>query len=135
MLGAKPPEKKNTRRVLVAEDDPTGAKLIEMSLNKMGISNVTVVVDGMEAWKEIENATKPFSLIVADWNMPFVTGIELLERVRDDGIKTPFIIITGKNSVEAAVEAKEMGVTAFLPKPYTPNLLMRRIEEVLAQAN
>ena len=133
MLGAKPFERKNSLRALVAEDDPTGARLIEMSLNKMGISDVTVVVDGMEAWKEIEDAKNPFSLIVADWNMPFVTGIELLERVRAEGIKTPFVIITGKNSVEAAIEAKEMGVTAFLPKPYTPNLLMRRIGEVLGK--
>lgn len=131
MLGAKPAPKKGGRTALIAEDDPTSRKLIEMTLGKMNFADIVSVEDGMEAWKAIEGAKSPFSLIIADWNMPFATGIELLQQVRENGINTPFVIITGKNSVDAAVEAKEMGVTAFLPKPYTVQQLMRRIEEVL----
>ncbi len=131
MLGAKPKETAKIRSALIAEDDPTSRKLIEMTLAKLGFKNVVSVEDGMEAWKAIEAAADPFSIIIADWNMPFATGIELLQQVRENGIQTPFVIITGKNSVEAAVEAKETGVTAFLAKPYTVDQLSRRIKEVL----
>jgi len=118
-------------RVLVAEDDPMGRSLIKLVLQKMKIGNVTFAVDGLSAWQEIEESERGFDLVISDWNMPIATGIELLEQMRDEDIKTPFLMITGRGLVESAVEAKMMGVTSFMPKPYSPDQLMRKINEIL----
>jgi len=120
-------------KILVAEDNLTSRKMIEMTLIRMKIGDVETVKDGLEAWQAIEADPHGYRLIVADWNMPFKTGIELLEEVRAHKIWMPFVIITGNNTMDAAIEAKERGVTAFLPKPYSSQQLARRVEEILKE--
>ena len=119
------------QKILVAEDDATGLKMIELVLQRKTSSELVLVADGMEAWKAFEATPKSFSLIIADWDMPHVTGIELLEKVRKEGYNTSFIMLTGKNTMDAAMTAKETGASAFLPKPYTPDQLSRRVMELL----
>ena len=131
MLGATPQTSNLRQKILVAEDDATSRKMIEMVLQRTTSGEVVVVADGMEAWKAIEASPNSFRLIIADWNMPFATGIELLQRVRAEGLRMPFIMLTGKNTLDAAMMAKDMGVSAFLPKPYTPDQLSRRVAEFL----
>lgn len=118
-------------RVLVIEDDVQGSKLIDMILGDLGISSIEHAGDGAEAWHRIEKAERPFDLIICDWNMPVMTGIQLLARVRDNRIHTPFIMITGRGFVESAVEAKQLGVSAYIHKPYSPRQLTEKIINVL----
>jgi len=133
MLGVSKKDKGSGKnaRVLVAEDDPLGRNLIKLVLTKMKIVNVTFATDGLSAWQEIEKSERDFDLVISDWNMPIATGLELLEQMRDEGITTPFLMITGRGLVESAVEAKVMGVTSFMPKPYSPEQMMRKINEIL----
>ncbi|MCW8835382.1 MAG: response regulator [Rhodospirillales bacterium] len=120
-------------RALVVEDDPAGAKLITMVLNDIGIARVITAEDGVAAMEEIEKAGRNgFTLIICDWNMPRMSGLELLEKVRGAGINVPFVMITGRNTIDSAVDAKNMGVSAYLPKPYTPDQLARKIMEIIA---
>jgi len=119
-------------KILVAEDDATSRKMIEMVLQRMNISGVVTVNDGQEAWKAIEASPARYHLIIADWNMPLMSGIELLKKIRNEGLRTPFIMITGNNSLDAAITAADTGATAFLPKPYTPDQLARRVRGVLS---
>jgi len=134
MLGVS--KKKNNHgksaKVLVAEDDPVGRNLIKLVLKTMKIEDVTFATDGLSAWQEIEKSEKAFDLIISDWNMPIATGLELLEQIRDEDMNTPFLMVTGRGLVESAVEAKMMGVTAFIPKPYSPQQMMRKIGEIIS---
>jgi len=123
-------------KIIVAEDDPSGRNLIKLVLANMKIENVTYVSDGLSAWQEIEKAEldeSPYDLVISDWNMPIATGIELLEQMRDDDVKTPFLMITGRGLSESAVEAKILGVSAFMSKPYSPQNMIRKIDELLNQ--
>jgi len=134
MLGVS--KKKNDHgknaRVLVAEDDPAGRNLIKLILKKMKIDDVTYATDGLSAWQEIEKSERGFDLVISDWNMPIATGLELLEQMREEDMKTPFLMVTGRGLVESAVEAKMMGVTSFIPKPYSPQQMMRKIGEIIS---
>lgn len=120
-------------RVLVVEDDPQGSALIKLVLKDMGIEAVEHAEDGAQAWALVklnekeEDEDKKFSLIISDWNMPVMSGITLLSRVRDAGNKVPFIMITGRGTVESTVEAKVMGVNVYIAKPYTPRQLKDKI--------
>lgn len=134
MLGADNKKKKksgNNARVLIVEDDPSVRWTIEQCLKKIGITDIHVVEDGLAAWKKIEPEPNAFDLVISDWNMPFVTGIELLEHIREEGILTPFIMITAKGTFESAIEAKNAGVTVFVPKPFTVQHLNSKVSEVL----
>lgn len=134
MLGADEKKKKkrgNNARVLIVEDDASVRWTIEQCLKKIGITDIQVAEDGLTAWKKIEPDPAAFDLVISDWNMPFVTGIELLEHIREEGILTPFIMITAKGTFEAAIEAKNAGVTVFVPKPFTVQHLNAKVSEVL----
>jgi len=116
-------------RVLVVEDDPLGAKLISMVLRKLGFEEIEMTQNGEEAWALIENATQAFDLVISDWNMPQMTGLELLQKVRETNARMPFIMITGRGMLESAVDAKTHGVTHFIYKPYTPHQLIEKINK------
>jgi len=135
MLGVEKKKSKNSivseLRVLVAEDDEAGSELIKRVLTAMKITNVILVKDGLSAWQEIEKAESAFDLVISDWNMPFTTGIELLNQMRSEGIKTPFLMTTGRGLLESAIEAKETGAEAFVAKPYSPTHMMQKIKELL----
>lgn len=136
MLGTDESKKKKKgshARVLIVEDDAGVRRTVEQCLKKIGITNITIAEDGLDAWKKIEPTPSAFDLIISDWNMPFVTGIELLEHIREVKIRTPFIMITAKDSFEAAIEAKNAGVTVFVPKPFTVQHFNSKVYEVLGK--
>jgi len=116
-------------RVLIVEDDPMGAKLISMVLRKMGFADIEMTQNGKEAWALIENATQAFDLVISDWNMPQMTGYDLLQKVRTIDARLPFIMITGRGMLESAVDAKTQGVSHFIYKPYTPQQLIEKINK------
>lgn len=118
-------------RALVADDDPGGRKLVEMTLAKLNFDDIHVVSDGLEAWKAIEAADVPFDIIIADWHMPFATGMELLEQVRESGMDIPFIMLTGETVMESVIQAKESNVTAYITKPISPQRLTLKVSEIL----
>jgi two-component system chemotaxis response regulator CheY len=120
-------------RVLVVEDDTLGAKLITLVLHKLGFEDIELTQNGEDAWNLIENATQPFDLVISDWNMPHMTGLELLQKVRKTNSHLPFIMITGRGMLESAVDAKTHGVTHFIYKPYTPHQLIEKIHKTFKE--
>lgn len=116
------------QRVLVVEDDDQGAALIRMVLSDLGVGHQARAKDGADAWYQLTTADQPFTLVISDWNMPGMTGLELLEKIRGERSRDlPFIMITGRGMVDSAVEAKVAGVTTYIPKPYTPQQLSQKI--------
>lgn len=115
--------------LVVAEDDPTFGMLLKFRLEE---DNFTVFVakDGMEA-VDLITEKKP-DLIVCDIMMPFLSGLEIVERVRNTMNKnTPFIIISNAEQEEMTLKAFELGANDFLSKPFSINELLARINHLL----
>jgi len=123
-----------TTRILLAEDTEITRTVIHKMINKLGFTDVTLVADGRTATREIEAAMaagKPFELIISDWNMPEETGLLLLKRVKKEP-KTkhlPFILLTSNNEKEQVLEAIRSGVTNYLSKPFSLEVLERKLKE------
>lgn len=125
------------KKILVAEDNDQAARLIMLVLKDMGAKEVVFAKDGLEAWEKFEEAGKqePFHLVISDWNMPNLTGIQLLKRLRKTGHHLPFIMVTGRGTVDSATQAVDSGVTVYIPKPFTPDQLISKIATVLESAS
>jgi len=115
-------------RVLLAEDEALAAKLARGALRGMGITDVTHVKDGSEALKQLDAENGNFQLIVSDWNMPKVNGIEFLRQVRLMHPHMKFLMLTGHADRELVMAAKHNRVDAYVVKPFSPDQLRRKVE-------
>ncbi|MEQ8396887.1 response regulator [Thalassobaculum sp.] len=117
-------------RVLLAEDEPMATKLAQGALKVMGITDIVAVRDGEQALAVLEHEQGQFQLIVSDWNMPRMSGLEFLKAVRRRFPHMKFVMLTGKATSEFVVAAREHGVDAYVVKPFSPNQLRRKIESL-----
>ena len=122
-------------KVIVIDDMPTMVKIISRMLQNIGFKNIKTAKDGKEAWQMLQEATErkdPYEFIVSDWNMPNMTGLELLKLVRasTDYAKTPFLMITAESEKEQVVVAISAGVTNYIAKPFTPPTLEEKIKKI-----
>ena len=117
--------------VLVVDDFETMRRIVKSSLKKFGFSNFIEAEDGKIALKKLEK--EKVGLIISDWIMPNMTGIEFLRAVRsDDRFKdTPFIMLTTEGKKQDVVEAVKAGVSNYIVKPFNPNTLNEKIKKVL----
>jgi two-component system, chemotaxis family, chemotaxis protein CheY len=118
-------------RVLLAEDEPMAAKLARGVLRTMGITEVTHVTDGSQALKALDAAEGKFELIISDWNMPKVNGIEFLRQVRLMHPNMKFLMLTGHADREIVLAAKQNRVDAYVVKPFSPGQLKAKVETLL----
>lgn len=121
--------------VLIVDDMSMMRKLVKAQLKDLGFTQITEAQNGAEAFTIIEQqATQntPIQLVLADWNMPVLTGIELLAKLKasDKYKNLPFIIITAEGEVHQVTEAIKLGVSSFLRKPFSPDALKEKIEAV-----
>ncbi|MES2585041.1 MAG: response regulator [Pseudomonadota bacterium] len=121
-------------RILVVEDLNEMRDILRRLLGVLGFANVTTVTNGSEAWEQLQ--AKTFDLVLCDWNMPKMSGRELLEKVRATPAlhHLPFILITGENASDMVRNAIAGGVTDFIVKPFTGALLEHRVKLALAHA-
>ncbi len=119
--------------VLVVDDFPTMRKIIRNLLEQLGFSNIGEAENGADALRKMREANPKFGLVISDWNMEPMTGLQLLKEVRaDNGLKaTPFIMITAENKTENVIAAKEAGVNNYIVKPFNAATLKSKIEAVL----
>ncbi len=122
-------------KILVVEDLNEMRDILRRLLGVLGFSNVSTVTNGFEAWEQLK--VNNFDLVLCDWNMPKMTGRELLEKVRSTPSlhHLPFILITGENASDMVRNAIAGGVTDFIVKPFTGALLEHRIKLALEQAS
>ncbi len=121
-------------RILVVEDDDTMRDFIVRILDSVGFSNLTTALDGIEAWRKFEQGEQ-FELVICDWIMPGMDGLEVLKNVRDSRAAIPFILVTVRDSEDAIKRAADRGVTAFLSKPFEPDQLVTEVLTVLADSS
>lgn len=119
--------------ILIVDDYRTMLRIIRNLLSQLGFNNVDEATDGMTALKKI--GEKKFDLIISDWNMEPMSGIELLQKVRSDenNMSIPFIMVTAENKPENVVKAKEAGVDNYIVKPFNAETLRGKLVSVLSK--
>jgi two-component system chemotaxis response regulator CheY len=120
--------------VLIVDDYKTMLRIIRNLLKQIDFDNVDEATDGTEALSKLRSGN--YGLVISDWNMQPMTGLELLQEVRRDSrLKTiPFIMITAESKVENVVAAKQAGVSNYIVKPFNAETLKDKIEKVLCHA-
>ncbi len=118
--------------ILIVDDYKTMLKIIRNLLKQLGFSNVDEAMDGGAAFQKIRS--KNYGLIISDWNMEPMSGLQLLKEIRlDTKLKdVPFILVTAESKTENVIAAKESGVNAYIVKPFTAAILKSKIDTVLA---
>lgn len=113
-------------KVLIAEDDPVSRRLLQNYLQKWG-HEVVATVNGAEAWRQFQE--QPFPLVVTDWNMPEMDGLELVKRIRAAAGPnyTYIILVTEKSQKEDVVTGIEAGADDFVTKPFDRDELHARL--------
>ncbi len=109
-------------------------QMVKQTLTDLGYKLYSEAVDGAKAWSAIEQANsagEPFQLIISDWSMPLMKGIELLKKVRASswGGNLPFILLTGEAEKAFILEAIQSGVTQYIIKPFTPDSLKLKLKQ------
>jgi two-component system chemotaxis response regulator CheY len=119
--------------ILIVDDYKTMLRIIRNLLNQLGFDNVEEARDGTEALRKLRE--KAFDLVISDWNMEPMTGIELLREVRSDDKlkKIPFIMVTAESKTENVVIAKEAGVSNYIVKPFNAATLRTKLTGVLGE--
>jgi two-component system chemotaxis response regulator CheY len=119
--------------LLVVDDTPIIRGIISGILEPLGLRNVLQASNGGEAWSTMEST--PVDVVVADWLMPGVNGLELLKKMREDErfAATPFIMITGVPDKQVVVEAMKLKVTDFMIKPIDGSVLKQKILKALSR--
>lgn len=119
-------------RVLVVDDFSTMRRIVRNILRQLGLNNVVEADDGTTAW-EIINREK-IDFIVSDWNMPKMTGIELLRKVRasEQYADIPFLMVTAEAQQENIIEAVQAKVSNYIVKPFTADTMQQKIDKIFA---
>ncbi|MCB9964333.1 MAG: response regulator [Rhodospirillales bacterium] len=118
--------------VLIVDDYQTMLRIIKNLLKQIGFSNVDEATDGGMAYEMLEK--KNYGLVISDWNMEPMTGIDLLKKVRASSgafKSVPFIMVTAESKTENVIAAKEAGVNNYIVKPFNAETLKSKIASVL----
>jgi two-component system chemotaxis response regulator CheY len=123
-----------TINVLIVDDYRTMLRIIRNLLKQLDFNNVEEATDGTEALAKLRAGN--FGLVISDWNMQPMTGLDLLREVRADARlkQTPFIMITAESKTENVIAAKQAGVSNYIVKPFNAETLRENIEKVLVHA-
>ena len=119
-------------KVLVVDDFATMRRIVKGVLRQMGFDKIVEAEDGSIALEALKK--EEIGLIVSDWNMPNMTGLDLLKAVKgDDSLKgIPFIMVTAEGLKENVLEAVKVGVTNYIVKPFTPEAFSEKIQAALS---
>ena len=117
-------------KIIVVDDFSTMRRIIKNILRQLGFNNVQEADDGATAWPKIQ--AESFDLIITDWNMPKMSGLELLKNVRnDENLKDiPVLMVTAEALKENIIEAVKAGVSNYIIKPFTAETMQEKLEKI-----
>lgn len=120
-------------RVLVVDDMATSRGLITQALDALGISNVATASDGRSALSSL--AANPVHLVISDYNMPEMDGLQLLQTLRANPAtqRTGFLLITGRADASVIDRGRSLGMNNYIKKPFTPDDMRGAIEAVFGR--
>jgi two-component system chemotaxis response regulator CheY len=117
-------------KILVVDDFSTMRRIVRNLLKELGFSNVHEAEDGVDALQKLRAET--FEFVVSDWNMPNMTGIDLLREIRkDDALKhLPVLMVTAEAKKENIIEAAQAGASGYVVKPFTAITLDEKLKKI-----
>jgi two-component system chemotaxis response regulator CheY len=119
-------------RILVVDDFSTMRRIIRGILKRLGYQKIEEAEEGQSALKKLKEGS--FHLVICDWNMPVMTGLDLLKAIRaDEQLKAiPFLMVTAEAKRENILEAIQSGVTNYIVKPFTEEVLSKKLDEIFS---
>ena len=120
-------------RVLLVDDNKSALNLMKMVLKGIGINQIYTAQDGRAALDFLGKAPELVDVIVCDWQMPRMTGLELLQQVRTVYPSMPFMMVTSKADIDSVNAAKKFAVNAYLSKPYSPQQLEQKLSKLVSK--
>ena len=118
--------------VLVVDDMSAMRKILKTLLNQLGFKNIDEAEDGKQALEKLRQNPDKYGLVITDWNMPNMTGIELVQAIRsDEKLKhLPVLMVTAEAKKENVLMAIKAGVNNYIVKPFTAETLKQKIEQI-----
>lgn len=118
-------------KILVVDDSSTMRRIIINSLKTMGQEDVIEAGDGVEGVNQMQ-ANSDVGLVLTDWNMPNMNGLEFLTKIRETNKDTPIVMITTEAEKSNVVTAIKAGANNYIVKPFTPDVLKEKIGDFLS---
>ena len=121
-------------KILVVDDFSTMRRIVKNLLRELGFTNLDEADDGQTAWPKLQSGNYDF--LVTDWNMPGMTGIDLLKKVRANPATAnmPVLMVTAESKREQIIEAAQAGVNGYIIKPFTAGTLKEKLDKVFARS-
>jgi two-component system chemotaxis response regulator CheY len=121
-------------KILVVDDMSSMRRIIKNTLKQLGYPNTDEAEDGEKALEKVRN--EPFDLVVSDWNMPNMNGLDLLKAIRQDPKLSalPVLMVTTEAEMDHILEAIRSGVNSYILKPFTPETMKEKIDKVFKHA-
>ncbi len=119
-------------KLLVVDDSSTMRRIIKNTLARLGYKDILEGADGVEGWNVID-ANPDVEMLITDWNMPEMNGLELVKKVRaDERFKDlPIIMVTTEGGKAEVITALKAGVNNYIVKPFTPQVLKEKLAAVM----
>ncbi|WP_428738878.1 chemotaxis response regulator CheY [Sulfurimonas sp.] len=119
-------------KLLVVDDSSTMRRIIKNTLARLGYKDVLEGADGVEGWEQM-NTHPDIEMLITDWNMPEMNGLELVKKVRADDRFTdlPIIMVTTEGGKAEVITALKAGVNNYIVKPFTPQVLKEKLGAVM----
>src|SRR5690242_20290981 len=115
------------RHVLIVDDEESMRTLVRRMLTRLDPAALVEAEGAEQALERVKAASTPIDLVVCDWNMPGMSGIELFKHIRSMRLGLPFLMLTGRNDAGSVIETKRAGVPGYAVKPISPNELRRKV--------
>lgn len=117
-------------KFLIVDDSATMRRIVSNSLGRIGYSEYVEAEDGVQALERFDDSIE---FVITDWNMPNMGGLDLVKqlRARPDGAAVPILMVTTRSIREDIVTAAQAGVNNYVVKPFTPDVLKEKIDQIL----
>ncbi|TAL79792.1 MAG: chemotaxis protein CheY [Burkholderiaceae bacterium] len=124
-----------TIKILVVDDFPTMRRIIKNLLKDLGFENVDEAEDGLIGLEKLRNSS--FDLVVSDWNMPNMDGLDMLKEIRADAAlgKLPVLMVTAEAKKENIIAAAKAGASGYVVKPFTAATLEEKLYKIFEKLN
>ena len=122
-------------KFLIVDDSQTMRRIVVNSLKNLGYEDFVEASDGKDALLKL-SADETINFVITDWNMPVLSGLELIKAIRSDAKmgNTPVLMVTTRGGKDDIIEALKAKVNNYVVKPFTPAILREKIDQILAAA-
>ncbi len=120
-------------KILVVDDSAVMRKVLIDALAKVGYTDVGQAADGEEAVAAV--MSEEYGLVLLDWNMPSMSGLDVLKAIRADGDSIPIIMVTTEAEKTRVIDAIKAGANSYIIKPFKPETISEKVQDVLQRAS